>query len=603
MTGDIGTFRILVVDDEKKIESIVRENLVQYGSQVAVSAASTADEASACLRDQYFDLILLDLYRERDQSGRMIRDQFGVEVYRRTDALGLSTRVMFMTRFSLREDTARLLRLMSSESSWRIAGFLDKTANFGAAVKGQVGREIDRFLAHRAAIVGIDTVATQIFKQRYRYKGHDGAISLRKSALEVAAEIDRLLCDLFVSLPGSAARKSQVAVQLTPMERRGLSAAVVVNATVSVTLDGLDTGSTGHQTVLKIGPKVEILEEAARFMEYVRYGVELAQRVELLGVARADALGGLVYSFAGGVDYDLVSLDEVLVDDLTSGNLVLSTKILRSLFSTRNWYSVTAAPMDLGEYFGNTYRTDLNRSWREGAGHLLDLDGKFEGGLIVRRLEESRDGIGITIQASGGTTVGIPDASVLGWAPLLDNAKSCLVHGDMHGGNVLLETSRDDQAGAGLARRHHRTCLIDFRNSGPGPRCVDAVCLEASIRLAEAEVLAQSPEHKEGLLGRGNASNVVDEVLTRLEDEKKLYKAVFNGEGEPPDSGWARLCATVLQELISCFEDVSLQEYLATSVRYTIRGLGFPLKDISRIRIVTWLGAQFELAREFEDNV
>jgi CheY-like chemotaxis protein len=594
VSGDIEAFRILVVDNEKDFESIVRQNLLQYGSKVVVESASTADEASHSFQEQYFDLALLDLYSDS-------RDQFGIEVYRRTEALGLSTRVMFMTQFTLREDTARLLDLMSSESAWRIAGFLDKTANFGAAIKGQVGREVDRFLAHRAAVVGIDTVAKSISKLRYRYRGRNGAITLRKSASEVAAEIDRLLCDLFIRLPGSAARKSRVAVELTPMERRGLSAAVVVNARVSVTLDGLDTGTSGHKTVLKMGPKEDILEEAARFMEYVRYGVELAQRVELLGVARADALGGLVYSFAGGLyNHDLVSLDEVLVDDLDTGNIALSTEILGSLFRSTNWYSVPSAPTDVGEYFGNNYRTDLKRSWKEGAKHLLELDGS--GGLAVRRLEEPRDRISMTVQSPAGPTVGVPDSSVLGWGSLLYNAKSCLVHGDMHGGNVLLETSMDEQSGTSTVRRHHRTCLIDFKNSGPGPRCIDAVCLEASIRLAEAELLARSVQSKDGSLGGGNPSPVADDVLTHFEDEKRLYKWVFNKEGELPDSSWAKLCATVLQGLISSFEDVSLKEYLATSIRYSIRGLGFPLNEISRLRIVTWLGAQFELAREFENG-
>src|SRR4029453_10793281 len=283
------------------------------------------------------------------------------------------------------------------------------------------------------------------------------------------------------------------------------------------------------------------------------FGVDVAERVEVLGVARADALGGLVYSFAGSMhNHDLVALDEVMVDDLASGDIALSTEILSSLFHSTNWYSVPSAPMDVGEYFPSNYRTDLNRSWREGTRRLGELDGSGAGGkLAVRRLEAPRDRVGMTIQSPEGMTVGVPDASVLGWGPLLWNAKSCLVHGDMHGGNVLLETSTDGRAPAGTARRHHRTCLIDFKNSGPGPRCIDAVCLEASIRLAQAELLTRSVESRNGS-PRGDHPAPADEVLTLVEDEKRLYRWVFCQEGELPDSNWAKFGATGLQGLMAC---------------------------------------------------
>jgi Ser/Thr protein kinase RdoA (MazF antagonist) len=38
--------------------------------------------------------------------------------------------------------------------------------------------------------------------------------------------------------------------------------------------------------------------------------------------------------------------------------------------------------------------------------------------------------------------------------------------------------------------RKRRVCLIDFGNAGRGPRLLDFVSLEASVRLADAEAIA-----------------------------------------------------------------------------------------------------------------
>jgi hypothetical protein len=93
-------------------------------------------------------------------------------------------------------------------------------------------------------------------------------------------------------------------------------------------------------------------------------------------------------------------------------------------------------------------------------------------------------------------------------------------------------------------------------------------------------------------------SEIANDMARRFSEERALYRAVFLGEGEVPESDWARLCAVVLEGLRGCFGEVPLQEYLATSVRYTLRGLGFRLDAIARLRMTTWLAAQYSLATE-----
>jgi len=594
-TTDVQTFRILVVDDSPRVPQIVEENLGEHGGPVRIDYAANAVEASTKLEDNLYDLALLDIYDEQKLN-------IGYEVFRRIDAGGFATRVILMTRFHLKpEDAPKLLQLTGSPSAWRLAGFIDKNASFGAEIRGKVGDEVKAFCDRQAVIVGIEPLAREIAGQRYRYKNKlaEGQHLLRKSRPEICTEIDRLLRSLYVDLPGMRRpRVSRVHVDLTAMERRGLSAAVVANATVSVSFETLSTEGTGHKTVLKIGPKDDILEEAGRFFEYVRYGVELADRVELLAVAGADALGGLVYSFAGGTyKNELLSLDEMLVEDLRSGDLQISKAAFEPFIGREKkiWYAVTCPSLDLGEYFQKNYSTDLKRSCHDGEGLLRKLTERWGAWPRLDRGQDAQQDVGQVLRTPGGTALELPDVSVLGWDQLAHNVEACLIHGDMHGGNVMIECSR--RVGT-EARRFYRACLIDFRSSGPGPRCLDAVTLESSIRLADAVLLnerfgAQNPP------AEAAQADFAEYLARCLEAEIALYRFVFLGVGERPTERWAQLAAALLEQLIDCFNGaVDLREYLASSIRGSIRTLGFPLNDFARLRLSAWLAAQYVLARE-----
>jgi CheY-like chemotaxis protein len=589
----VRTFRILVVDDEVEVYTVVCENLAKFGTEVSVDFASNADQASERLAARLYDLVLLDLYGKDDLL-------IGPEVCRRIDGMGLSTRVLLMTRFRLADDAKILLELTNSSSAWRLAGFLDKNDNLGATLELKIGEVVKDFTHRQASVEGLPELAAEIARQRYRYKAAGGRIALRKAREEISSEVDRLLRGLFVDLPGGLRRTSRVAISLAPMERRGLSAAVVVNATVGVDFAALPSPVMGHRTVLKIGPKSDIFDEAARFLEYVRYGVELMQRVELLAVTGADALGGLVYSFAGGTyDHDLISLDEILVEDLRSGDLDASTKVLESLFANKSWYATSCAPMDVGEYFNKNYRTNLKRSCDEGEKQLRELGKTWVDWPKIEKPDGGPRGVGVSLLTPEGDQLPLPDESVLGWGRLAYRSPACLVHGDMHGGNVMLECSPTGSGEGGPPRREYlRTCLIDFRNSGPGPRCTDAVCLESSIRLADAAVINQRIELGSDGPSASLQAEIASDMGRKFSEEKALYRAIFLGDGEVPDSDWARLCASVLEGLRGCFGDVPLREYLATSLRYTLRGLGFRLDPIARLRMTTWLAAQYSVATE-----
>ncbi|MEV6489771.1 response regulator [Actinoplanes sp. NPDC051633] len=585
----INAFRILLVDDEDEVLNVVRRSLSEFGEDVVIDYAQDAAAADQLLSDRFYDLALLDVYGKKDVL-------VGNQVYRRIDAADLSTRVMMMTRWQLKQEALRLLALTGSNSAWRLSGFLDKTRNFGPTITKRVGELIRRFTASRADVSGLDQLATDILRQRYRYRDADKNINLRKPKVEIATEVDRLMRKLYVDLPAASKRVSRVQVEISPMGRRGLSAAVVVNAHVRVTFETIATTASGHRTVLKVGPKRDIFDEAARFHEYVRYGIELSHRVELLGVTGADALGGLIYSFAGGsYNLDLLALDEVFVDELTSGDLEVSSEALRSLFASRDWYGTPCGYVDVGEYFETNFRTDLPRSCDEGERQLAELSETWTQWPRIVRADGSK-GVAALLEGPDGTKLAVPDQSVLGWGWLADQVPGCLVHGDMHGGNVMLECSRESSGTREGKWHYHRSCLIDFRNAGPGPRCIDAVCLESSIRLAEAEVMSKTVLRAGSPPSADEQRELAQRMTEHFEEELALYRAVFLGEGDVPGSAWAGQCALVLRSMRDCFDDVALREYLTTSVRYTLRSLGFRLPDVARLRLLAWLAGQYQLA-------
>ena len=117
----------------------------------------------------------------------------------------------------------------------------------------------------------------------------------------------------------------------------------------------------------------------------------------------------------------------------------------------------------------------------------------------------------------------------------------------MHAGNVMLEVSEDNDAPADKRVHLDRACLIDFRSAGPGPRTIDAVALEASVRLADSEVQCRrvSPTGEVDL-STSERLTIAEELVGRLADEVKLYRFIFYGDGDLAAHGWQTEAAEIL---------------------------------------------------------
>lgn len=584
-----GAYRVLVVDDERQMCDVAQKQISEIAGPEAiyVDKAYTARVAIEKVKETFFDLIILDLYKETVLAG--------FEVYRKLNELDCSAKVILMTRFDIESSVDTLLKAVSSEGSARLVGFLDKRDPKFGTIRTEVEKHYLKFAKADFAIDNLSLASRLISKRRKRYQQLQ-RFPLREDPAEIEAEIERLLRELYVEVPEGSRRSAGVSVALEPIERRGLSPAVVVNCTVRIGLHGADEVREGHKTVLKIGPKHDIREEASRFREFVRYGVELDQRVELLGVTERDSLGGLVYSFAGGLHHKgLMALDDVLVMDMGSQNESLSRKVFQGLFRSRHWYSVMTDDVDVNEYFKVIYKNSLITSFAQAEEALFRLPIELGAQVRVERVpaKAGKESY-FSVEIGRAASLAIPNSSILGLGPMYGSVPGRLVHGDMHAGNVMLEVSEDDSAPADKRVRLDRACLIDFRSAGPGPRTIDAVALESSVRLADSDVACRRIDSDgESSLSGSDRLRIAEEMVDRFPDEIRLYRSVFYGDGELSSHGWQTEAAEILFGLKSCFSDLTLEEYLSTSIRYTIRQLGFEMPPVSRARMLVWLAGQY----------
>lgn len=585
MTSD---YRILVVEDDDDTREAIAEELrdMAPGGRLDWDVSRGVREAERMVKAKYYDLILVDLELGKNPRG-------GLDLYTHLAHISSNSQLVLMTHLNVDSGLGELFSLFGQDKRPRFVGFIDKRENFTRQIRAEVAARFEKFISYSVEFDNIGLAARLIDKRRRRYARTD-LFPLRADPHEIEIEVDRLLRKLYVELP-SGTRGSGLRVTLEPVHRSGLSSAIVVNAVVNVNPDSIST-IPGHKTVLKIGPYQDILEEASRYHEFVRFGVELDQRVEMLGDAAEDTLGALVYSFAGGLHrQDLASLDEVLQHELLDGDIHLSRDAIFRLFDSKNWYNVTSGNQSAAEYFDKNYRSDLRRSAAEGSERLRELPAGLTRNVRVEQVGAPGDGTSLRVIIPAAPPFEVPGTGVLGSGALLPRVPTCLVHGDMHGGNVMLE-SEPSSGPAAAADQLKRVCLIDYRNSGFGPRCVDAVALESTIRLADSEAACRAVNEKgESYMPPRARATAAAAMARRRPEELQLYRFAFGEPAEEPTAPWAVLALEVLLGVRKCFPSVTLREYLVTAIAYAIRNLGYDVLPVARVRMCIWLSALDEL--------
>jgi CheY-like chemotaxis protein len=593
---DPGKLRILAVDDELRIRRHIEEVARNVaGDSVQLYTAQNQAEALEIFQNHYLDIIFLDFQFGKNRLG-------GYNVLQYLDQLGCSAEVILMTKLDLGGEMDRVVQSISRLDRPRVMDYLKKQ-ELESLLPETIAKLTERFETTRVNLTNLDFAVQLLSRRRDRYSKPP----LRKSDDEIRVEVERICRDLFGSIDGrpfgnimGRPKSTAVSVDLQRLERRGLSAAVTLKPVVRLGFADVPDGSPGYDCVLKLGPIEDVREELARYREYVRYGVKLVQRVELLGAAFRDAIGGIVYSFAGGVfGQALVSLDELLRQ-----NTQLSSQVVENLFAAGHWYSVSAGRKPVARYMDAPYRVDLGESIKRNLDSLRKLQRKHREVSI----DVGQPGADSSFRIGEGPQLKIPGDEFLGGGWRVDSHPWCLVHGDMHGGNVMAELSDHIGGGnldlSGTGRTSvRRVCLIDYRNSGPGPRCIDATALESSVRMADAETIASKfgPDGASFLEGQELLEAMMI-ASRRVDTEQQLYQHLWGQRERALKDDWAIMASNVVRGLFSKFEQqpIPLEEYLQTAMLYAIRELGYAMDGVSRVRINAWLAAQYILFRKIE---
>lgn len=569
-------YRVLIVDDEPdNFEEAVEQldDLLERGD-LSMSHARSASEAQRQISEKFFDLILLDVFGERQRP-------MGQEVLALLSRLKMPIDVVLMTHIDGGSTLEDLPSIIARSHTPRIVDFIDKR-RAPLLFMDVVGPRADQHSRNPVEILGLDFAAELLLRRRRRYRGSAYVgVELRNDADEVRVELDRLCRHLFGGLL-SVERTTPATIRLSPLDRRGLSSSVVVRATVSLGMNVEAAPPAGFECVVKIGPRAEIEAEVRRYEEYVRFGVRLEERVELLQYADGGSLAGIVYSLAGGSFGELMSLDEALLSDPS-----LATMALEALFRSRNWYSVKVASQPPRQFFGSEYRVDYVKAAARSAELVRAVaeEHKFECGTVA-------DGA-VSVRIPGAADLLLPSPNLLGSGTFIRSRPWSLVHGDMHGGNVMIEA--DPAATGGL----RRVSLIDYRYSGPGPRCLDAAALECAVRLADAEQLTRSGSMA---LSDGRVTDVLAEAANRVVDERRLADSFPSHGGSDSEPAWVAHSRTIRRGVTHVFDEpaVTSDEYLSTCLLYGLRQLRYEMPQVARIRIIAWVSAMattLELSR------
>ena len=339
----------------------------------------------------------------------------------------------------------------------------------------------------------------------------------------------------------------------------------------------------GIPVVLKVASRESTTSEVERYNRFVKYGVPLLHRVEMLGHAVDQALGAVCYSFAGRVlGESLESLDQQLCVPEKAEHV---RAVMDSLFGApaRSWYAVTGPPVPVNQYIQRTYAVKFASCHDQ-----LDDAGK----AIAKRLGSEVSYSPPGEREDGELTAGkaklrLPRRTIWGEGIFLKALPTCLVHGDMHGGNVMVEMDK---------QKLSRVCLIDYGNAGPGPRMTDFVALEASTRLRDVQsIVAGLGAERERDLDDAGYRRAVMQAAGRVEDERRILAAAWDGASEqPPGTPWSLTLMQLSLLAHANFRDLDESEYIAMALPCAFRHIGFHVSQLARIRFAAWISAVYE---------
>jgi CheY-like chemotaxis protein len=530
-------FRALVVDNDVAIRSQA-EAVSDPERGIHVKTAPDLQTAETLIAAEFFNVAFVDLQLDDGP----IENVDGQTILRELADVRPSCRRLLLTMYpeKYRGEVFRML----DPAAPIIDGALDKE-DFEHHFVEYIAREANQWLRAPVAVVNIEDVFA-----RLRTKGVVGEALLDGRPAEVTLEeLDCVLSRLFGQ--GLALGAEDVddieRIALTPLEGGKSRSVVAVGRPVT------RARGEGIQCVVKVGPRVDALEEQRRYERYVRFRVSLRRRVELLAHAGGDTLGAVCYSFAGQSPEGLTDLQSLLDQQDPRALPCLD----RLLGQADDWRPEGEHGFDLAGFFGAAYDLDV----REVVRAVHQFADKRDAMLGARKVKDE-------LLFSGGKIV-LPSDSDVGAGALRGRFGAGIVHGDLNASNVIV--SGDDDV-----------TLIDFRYTTRGPWSLDFAALQASVRLSR------------GATERAAETAVQDEEL-----ERRLWLHDWSqpegwwpakAQKEPPY--WARVSAHLMWLAHRNLETLTVEEHAGTSLLYALRV--FRAANISRearLRLLVWMSA------------
>lgn len=576
-------FRVLVVDNESDI-------LIDAGDQLGDLAwcelltTRTQRGALSILDERHVDAAVVDL--ELDVAAG------GLDVLRQMARRAPRSPILVATKHVDPEHTRQLLTFVGLTTP-RVVRVLDKQHAAEDWVRDWVGDVAADWHDSAVTVQNLELPVEMLWNKRRRVP------KIRAEAKELGTEVERLCRALFgrARIPRD---ETPVELDFRAIARTGLSAAITLEVHVRLGRDTAGEPVPGTRCIVKMGPSELVAGEVERYNRFVRHGVPLTHRVELLGYASEQALGAVCYSFAGNVfGVALTSLDELFHH---TEHTALAKLALGNLFDlpAKQWYSVQCRPVASRRYVASTHEMEFDGCYTRLDKSLKKLSTRLRERLSYHRVDESDDGV---LQGPDWKVV-IPRKDLLGYGQFMTRRlPACLVHGDMHGGNVMVELANDLVAkdGEGTPKDMlRRVCLIDYGSAGPGPRCVDFIAVEASLRLADAAGIleAASGGTDEERLSDAQLGHAIDVAGRRVPLEIALMKELWRrgpDESLSADDHWAALSGEIIRLVRRNFCTITSEEYATVAIPWALRQLGFAIGHVGRVRMLAWLTALYEL--------
>jgi thiamine kinase-like enzyme len=179
----------------------------------------------------------------------------------------------------------------------------------------------------------------------------------------------------------------------------------------------------------------------------------------------------------------------------------------------------------------------------------------------------------------GTLELAIPKEAMLASSGVLSPTPGCLTHGDLHGGNIVI-----DQSG--------RPYFIDFQNAGLAPRLIDFAALQATVRFNHANRLFLT--NLQGSARRPNDEEFQG-VMKSVVDETKYLRRLMTGEVPVPSDHtpeWLPFSAELDRLMLANFGDATSEEILWTYWAYALSLFRFSKMEWYRkARLLAWLSA------------